>query len=149
MTPPQFAQQPGFQTIDTRLQSTYLFQLGNVDQKEYLRKEWFIQHMVSPYVVWRLSEMQHSMGIYGSVGEIGVHYGGFFLALAVSSAAGEQPFAIDIFDQKHLNVDGSGKGAWRRFSANVRMLDLDAKQFELDGANRPHETTGDGTRRDK
>lgn len=112
----------------------YLRLLGDVDKKEYHRRAWYPQHTIFPFLVWWLSEVQHSLSVRGSVGEIGVHHGGFFLALASASARGEPLFVIDLFDKlQHLNVDGSGRGAWSNFSANLALLGLRAENIGAEG----------------
>lgn len=121
-TPTRFLQAKADTAVNASKVAAYIAMLGDVSKKEYLKHEWYLHHTVAPFIVWWFSRQQHAMGIFGSVGEIGVQYGGFFLALATSSASGEQPYAIDIFDRQHLNLDASGSGAWKQFSANVEML---------------------------
>src|ERR1700733_10640784 len=67
-----------------------------------------------------LSETQKSLSIEGAVGEIGVHHGKLFLILLLTIARGEHAFAIDIFAQQHLNIDGSGQGDRGKFTDNIR-----------------------------
>ena len=49
------------------------------------------------YAVKKLSDKQHSMGVFGSVGEIGVHHGLLFIGLALSAYTSEPLFAADVF----------------------------------------------------
>ena len=106
----------------------YVRMLGNVDKKEYERRSWYVQHSLFPFLVWWLSTVQHGLGVRGSVGEIGVHHGGFFLALASASSRDEPLFVLDLFDKlQKLNVDGSGKGAWANFSSNAALMGFSAK----------------------
>jgi hypothetical protein len=59
--------------------------------------------------VKQLTAKQHSLGIYGAVGEIGVHHGKFFLPIVGNALAEEPAVAIDLFEeQQGINVDGSG-----------------------------------------
>lgn len=47
--------------------------------------------------------------IFGSIGELGVKDGRFFIGVQNLKRAGEKTFAIDIFDEQTFNSDGSGK----------------------------------------
>lgn len=62
-------------------------------------------------------QMEH--GIPGSVGEIGVHHGRLFILLALLMRPGERSFALDIFEQQHLNLDRSGQGDEAVFRRNL------------------------------
>lgn len=105
----------------------YVHMLGDVDKKGYHSRAWYVQHTMFPFFAWWLSVLQHKLGVRGSVGEIGVHHGGFFLAMAVATSHDEPLFVIDLFDKlQKLNVDGSGKGAWYNFSSNTELLDFKA-----------------------
>ena len=57
-----------------------------------------------------ISERQLSRGIRAAVGEIGVHHGRYFIALALLREKSERAVAIDVFEDQHLNVDYSGSG---------------------------------------
>eukprot|EP00929_Paragymnodinium_shiwhaense_P045812 TRINITY_DN23359_c0_g1_i5.p1 TRINITY_DN23359_c0_g1~~TRINITY_DN23359_c0_g1_i5.p1 ORF type:complete len:643 (-),score=82.28 TRINITY_DN23359_c0_g1_i5:759-2687(-) len=57
----------------------------------------------SLYIVMMLSELQHRMGIFGHVGEIGVYKGLFYSAIALTRADGERLFACDTFQQSNLS----------------------------------------------
>lgn len=97
--------------------------LGDVDAGEFMEKrQWFIQSVLFPYLVASLSAAQRSLGVGGTVAEIGVHHGGFFDALAASSHPAEQLLALDIFDAQELNTDGSGRGSLAIFEENVGLL---------------------------
>ncbi len=65
-----------------------------------------------------LSTVQRNLGVTGSVGEIGVHHGKLFILLHCD-ADKSRSFAIDVFDEQHLNVDQSGKGNYEKFVQNV------------------------------
>jgi hypothetical protein len=68
---------------------------------------------------------QCTAGVTGSVAEIGVHHGKLFIGLKLLQRGG-RALAIDVFDDQELNVDGSGRGDYARFLANVeRWSDLD------------------------
>jgi Methyltransferase domain len=76
---------------------------------------------LSAKVVAFLLQQQTKTGFVGAVGEIGVHHGKLFLVEYLSTRADEAAFAIDLFEQKQLNVDHSGKGDRERFLDNVRV----------------------------
>lgn len=56
----------------------------------------------------------------GGACEIGVHHGKLFIALHNALEGAYPSLALDIFEDQHLNLDGSGKGNRKRFEANVR-----------------------------
>ncbi len=60
----------------------------------------------------------------GGITEIGVHHGKFFMMLnAVVDDPLHRSFAIDVFDNQHLNIDHSGKGNFQIFNDNLRKYD--------------------------
>jgi len=67
-----------------------------------------------------IGALQAQSGITGAVGEIGVHHGKLFILMALRRAAGENAIAIDIFEDQHLNLDGSGAGDRAIFEGNLR-----------------------------
>lgn len=62
---------------------------------------------------------QEELDVSGHVGEIGVHHGRYFLAMAALSRPSERLVAVDIFEDQHLNVDQSGRGDREHFLENV------------------------------
>ena len=66
-----------------------------------------------------LADEQTRLGIKGDLAEIGVHHGKSFLALATAMAPGEKIFAIDVFEDQHKNIDGSGRGDRQMFLNSV------------------------------
>jgi hypothetical protein len=74
----------------------------------------------SPKFIAGLSEVQRSAGYSGAVGEIGVHHGKLFILLLLTSSGTEKAFAVDVFENQHLNTDGSGRGDRGIFLANIR-----------------------------
>lgn len=74
----------------------------------------------SAEIIAALGDIQRASGYQGAVGEIGIHHGKLFILLLVLAATDESAFAIDVFEQQHLNVDGSGYGDKEKFLANVR-----------------------------
>ncbi len=57
-----------------------------------------------------ISDLQRLAGFRGAVGEIGVHHGKLFVLLRLAADRDEGAFAVDVFDDQALNVDGSGHG---------------------------------------
>ncbi len=60
----------------------------------------------------------------GGALEIGVHYGRLFIALNAMVPANEKSIAIDVFEDQHLNIDGSGYGNSTKFRENLKKFDL-------------------------
>eukprot|EP00775_Hariotina_reticulata_P004385 gene4385-4639_t len=56
-----------------------------------------------------LSATQHDLGVFGTVAEIGVHHGKFFLPIMGFSAREEPAIALDLFEQQGQNFDASGE----------------------------------------
>lgn len=88
----------------------YLESHGNVDG--------WLEDLTAHATGYLLQE-QHRHGIRGSVLEIGVHHGRYFLVLATSLGIDECGIAVDLFDDQHLNSSQSGKGNWTEFVWNV------------------------------
>ena len=76
------------------------------------------------YVAMVLSKMQHSFGIFGTVGEVGVHHGLFTVCLYITARKTEKLVAADIFSQQEKNVDKSGNGDLDRFVDAVSRIGL-------------------------
>ena len=74
----------------------------------------------SAKIISALGDIQRAAGYHGAVGEIGVHHGKLFILLLLLTARDEGSFAIDVFEQQHLNTDRSGRGDRERFLDNVR-----------------------------
>ena len=80
---------------------------------------WLVLDHIS--IVKALSQWQHASGVLGSVGEIGVHHGKFWMPIVAFSLASEPAVAVDLFEeQQDKNFDGSGQGSLERFLANAR-----------------------------
>jgi hypothetical protein len=58
-----------------------------------------------------LTAKQHELGLYGAVGEIGVHHGKFLIPIIGNALAGEPAVALDLFEDQSGNVDTSGASA--------------------------------------
>ncbi|MGA7869240.1 MAG: class I SAM-dependent methyltransferase [Stellaceae bacterium] len=67
------------------------------------------------------AKWQDENNILGDVAEIGVHHGKFFILLANLRRRHERAFAIDVFEDQHLNLDKSGRGDFCRFIENLRQ----------------------------
>lgn len=55
--------------------------------------------------------------------EIGVHHGKFYLMLNQLTNITDQSFAIDVFENQHLNIDHSGHGSLEIFMLNLIQFD--------------------------
>jgi hypothetical protein len=78
-------------------------------------------HMKHVDYVEALTLHQHEIGLFGAVGEIGVHHGMFSIAIAAPSYTSEPFVAVDLFeDGQDKNVDSSGQGDSGSFLHNLR-----------------------------
>lgn len=70
-------------------------------------------------------DIAHSLPINkkGGVCEIGIHHGRLFMLLNQFTEANEKSYAIDIFDNQHLNLDNSGCGNLEIFKDNLTKYD--------------------------
>lgn len=85
-------------------------------------------HPVQVDYIRELTRQQHALGVYGTVGEIGVQHGLFFLALAGYSHPAEPLVAIDLFeDRQYGNIDKSGDGSLAAFKKSLNMLGIDSE----------------------
>jgi hypothetical protein len=51
---------------------------------------------------------QHQLGIFGAVGEIGVHHGKFLIPIVGNALMEEPAVALDLFEDQSANIDTSG-----------------------------------------
>ena len=86
---------------------------------------------VNGLMTLRLSQIQHSSGIYGSVGEFGVHHGRYTGCLFLGATANEDLVVGDIFEQQDKNVDGSGFGDKRMFMQGLTTYGLSESDLFL------------------
>jgi len=72
----------------------------------------------------KINNVQVEGGVFGSIGEVGVHHGLFFGALASVARVHEHLWAIDLFENQHLNTDKSGKGDLNAFKQNMLLINV-------------------------
>ena len=75
---------------------------------------------------------QNISGLSGSVAEIGVHHGRSFILLCLGLVEGEKAYCVDIFDDQHLNRDGSGRGDRVVLEGNLRRFGIAPEQVRID-----------------
>ena len=63
--------------------------------------------------------LQKSINVRGSVAEIGVHHGKYFIVLKNLCRSDEFAIAVDVFEDQHLNIDRSGSGDRVMFENNI------------------------------
>ena len=81
--------------------------------------------------VMALSKLQHKRGLFGSVGELGVHHGRFTVVLYITARTTEKLVAVDIFMQQGKNQDGSGEGDLERFFAALKYVDIGKDDLDV------------------
>jgi hypothetical protein len=69
-----------------------------------------------------ISSVHKQRQITGGACEIGVHHGKFFIGLHNLTGDNELSLAIDVFEDQHLNIDGSGKGDLEKFKNNLSLF---------------------------
>jgi len=86
-------------------------------------------HAAGPFL-HLLSQLQFSNGIFGSLGELGVHHGRFTGFLFVTARQTEKLVAVDLFeDLQDENVDLSGKGDYGKFVNGLHSYGLDESEL--------------------
>ena len=76
---------------------------------------------------------QRAAGVWGSVGEIGVHHGRSFILAALLSRADEPLFALDLFEELQAkNVDQSGSGSYEALARNMARVGLNASAVRVE-----------------
>lgn len=86
---------------------------------------------VAVRLVRRLDAGQRERDVRGHVAEIGVHHGRLLVLLALLRRPDEHALAVDLFEDQHLNVDGSGLGDRRALERNLRRWDPRAAEVRL------------------
>lgn len=126
---------------------------------------WCSPHLVE--FINLIDNVQRCHDALGGVAEIGVHHGKFFLMLEQFVDQNYTSYAIDVFDDQHLNIDQSGYGSLEIFNQNVEKYrsqnggkieviradststNLDAvikspvRIFSVDGGHTPEHTIND------
>ena len=82
-------------------------------------------------LVTAVNASQQEAGIAGSVGEIGVHHGKFFILLYLLGGDGESAVAVDLFEQQEKNRDQSGRGDEETFRRNLASHAGDSSRLRL------------------
>ena len=90
---------------------------------------WLSQGIEEPLT--EVDRFQREAGILGSVMEIGVHQGKFFIPLALLKRPEEYALGIDLFEDQGKNIDGSGKGDFGAVSANLEKYVQERSRVEL------------------
>ena len=90
---------------------------------------WLSQGIAEPLT--EVDRFQREAGILGSVMEIGVHQGKFFIPLALLKRPEEYALGIDLFEDQGKNIDGSGKGDFGAVSANLEKHVQERSRVEL------------------
>ena len=67
--------------------------------------------------------------VHGNIVEFGVHHGLFLFLLEALRKDDELCFAVDVFDDQHLNVDSSGRGSLTMFLAHIETLIASQRRF--------------------
>lgn len=68
---------------------------------------------------------------HGSVCEIGIHHGRFFIALNQLNKENIISYAIDVFERQDLNIDNSGRGQLEKFTDNLEKYDHRHKGYNV------------------
>jgi hypothetical protein len=65
---------------------------------------------------------QEAAGLSGNIAEIGIYHGLSAFALIAAARDDDRFFAIDVFEQQHLNIDNSGQGDLAAFQRHLHYL---------------------------
>jgi hypothetical protein len=84
------------------------------------------------YMLAYLTQVQHNISVYGSVGEIGVHHGKFTIPIVGFADIEERAVAIDLFSLQDQNTDGSGEADMQAFERNMNRFSLSAATQALE-----------------
>ena len=84
-----------------------------------------------------LSQVQHTtLGLFGTVGEIGVHHGRFTSFLYMTARETETLMAVDLFEPlQDANVDMSGMGSLRAFAKGLHLYGLNTSDVKISVAS--------------
>ena len=101
--------------MDTSRIAGYVLQ----DKLHQAVQGWLTDGAISAVIAF--ARWQDEINVLGDVAEIGVHHGKFFILLANLRRRRERAFAIDVFEDQHLNSDKSGRGDLAKFLENLRQ----------------------------
>ena len=104
----------------------------NSKHKDGIITGWMDQVQVD--VTRSLTQYQHSQGIRGTVGEIGLHNGLYFICLAIFSQRTEPLLAIDLFPADASGtqtLDGSGRGSSSNVINNLKQVNLNQSEVRF------------------
>ena len=111
-----------------RVNATREQRLEQFNAEVYGRVEGWLGHRMSQ-IVDVIGTILDTNGIGGHIAEFGVHHGLFLFLLSVLRNDGEECFAIDVFDDQHLNVDFSGRGSLAAFLSHLETLMASQRRF--------------------
>ena len=94
-------------------------------------------------IIGTILSAQQSAGVTGSAVEIGVHHGKLMIALCLGLKADELAYAIDIFEEQHLNKDHSGSGDRAIFERNLARFGVPQGQVIIDARSSEAVKPGD------
>jgi hypothetical protein len=83
-------------------------------------------------IVSVIGSILDSNHVRGNIAEFGVHHGLFLFLLNALRNEDEECFAIDVFDDQHLNVDnsgGDGRGSLATFLSHIETLMAPQRRF--------------------
>ena len=83
--------------------------------------------------MWQIVDVMGSIldtnGVHGNIAEFGVYHGLFLFLLNALRNENEECFAIDLFDDQHLNVDTSGRESLAVFLSHIETLMPSQRRF--------------------
>lgn len=77
-----------------------------------------------------IRRLLHCQGSSGGILEIGVHHGKSTVAMA-SCSGSRRILAVDLFEDQHLNVDKSGRGALGKFIENLERFEISPGRVDI------------------
>lgn len=82
-----------------------------------------------------VTQIQHGIGLFGSVMEIGVHNGQFLAAIAGQALDNETVVALDLFDSQNENYDRSGGLSKQKFVKFIERVRIPQSSIVLIASN--------------
>ena len=111
-----------------------------IDSGHFKVEGWLLPLAIQGVVA--LSEAQKLRGVVGSVCEIGVHHGRFFILLHLLTQPNESSAAWDLFENQTENKDASGSGDRIRFESNLRVHGCGFRRIRIFSENSLRLTKG-------